>query len=555
MIIVFRINKAGMEKMKKNNKGKLNNKKQVLIIIAVISIMVFICIVLQAYIEGYFGGKKKSVKTQTQNTINREKDGSKADSNDNKSSKTKNTKTVKKNNTAKNKRKKHKKRRVEHIAAHPESSKPLRVLITNSNFSDMFHKKIKLTSSSSFYVKVNNKTKSYAAGKKAVFNASDKKLKGKKIVAGSYNGAKIKVLNIKRQNIHPEYRGTMTIKYKSKGLLLTNTLPIEQYLYAVLPSEMSTSNPMEALKTQAVCARSYAYNQMKSGKYAEYGADVDDSVACQVYNNIPEDKRSRKAVDGTFERVMKKSGKVVTAYYFSTSWGYTADGQDVWNTSSKISYLDSRFQITARSRRKTGIKGYNLSNEQIFRNFINNESCTTYDSKEEWYRWSVKIKEKSLRSRIDSALSSCYVSNNANVLTKLKNGKYKSRSGFVTGKIKSIEITKREKSGMASEIIIRGNKNTYKVCNQYNIRKVLAPVSETIKRRYGTDMAGYFMLPSAAFYIDAVSGGFKITGGGFGHGTGMSQSGAGNMAKQGFNYRQILNHYFSGVKVTALKGY
>ena len=46
------------------------------------------------------------------------------------------------------------------------------------------------------------------------------------------------------------------------------------------------------------------------------------------------------------------------------------------------------------------------------------------------------------------------MSNNANVLTKLKNGKYKSRSGFVTGKIKSIEITKREKSGMASEIII-----------------------------------------------------------------------------------------------------
>ena len=46
VIIVFRINKAGMEKMKKNNKGKLNNKKQVLIIIAVISIMVFICIVL-----------------------------------------------------------------------------------------------------------------------------------------------------------------------------------------------------------------------------------------------------------------------------------------------------------------------------------------------------------------------------------------------------------------------------------------------------------------------------------------------------------------------------
>ena len=63
------------------------------------------------------------------------------------------------------------------------------------------------------------------------------------------------------------------------------------------------------------------------------------------------------------------------------------------------------------------------------------------------------------------------------------------------------------------------------------------------------------MLPSAEFYIDKTSGAFNITGGGFGHGTGMSQSGAGNMAKQGNDYRKILHHYFSGVKIVTLKDY
>lgn len=537
--------------MKKNEKGNLNNKKQMLIIIAVISIMVFICVVLQAYIEGYFGAGKKSAKTNVEQSNKTKETVSSKNISKNKSA---SKKTVKNTKTKKTKKKKLKKKVVK-VIANPEGSKPIRVLITNSNFSDMYHKTIEITSSKGFYVKTNNQTRSYAAGKKVKFKAADKKLKDKKIVIGSYSGAKIKVLNIKRLEKNPQYRGTMTIKYKSKGLLLVNTLPVEQYLYAVIPSEMSTGNRMEALKTQAVCARSYAYNQMKEKKYAEYGADVDDSVSCQVYNNIPEDKRSRKAVDATFGKVMKKSGEVIVAYYFSTSWGYTADGQDVWNTPSKISYLNSRFQITNNSRKKTGIRGYDLSAESTLRNFINNENCETYDSGEEWYRWNVKIKEKNLRNRIDSALYSCYVSNNANVLTKMKNGKYKSKSGFITGKIKNIQVTKREKSGMASEIIITGSKNTYKVCNQYNIRKVLAPVNETIKRKYGDDMQGYFMLPSATFYIDSSADIFKITGGGFGHGTGMSQSGAANMAKQGYDYAQILRHYFSGITIATLKDY
>ena len=80
------------------------------------------------------------------------------------------------------------------------------MLITNSDFSDMFHNSIKITSSKSFYVKINNQTKTYPAGKKIEFKAADKKLKGKKIVIGSYSGGRVKVLSIKRLEGHPGYR-------------------------------------------------------------------------------------------------------------------------------------------------------------------------------------------------------------------------------------------------------------------------------------------------------------------------------------------------------------
>ena len=120
------------------------------------------------------------------------------------------------------------------------------------------------------------------------------------------------------------------------------------------------------------------------------------------------------------------------------------------------------------------------------------------------------------------------------------------------GSLKSIKVVKRDKSGFVSEIVITGSKRTVKVCGQYNVRSVLAPVNEKIKRKKGEDVKGFSLLPSAAFYIDKKKNGrenyYVVTGGGFGHGTGMSQTGAEGMACEGFDYRSILAHYFDGIK-------
>ena len=97
-----------------------------------------------------------------------------------------------------------------------------------------------------------------------------------------------------------------------------------------------------------------------------------------------------------------------------------------------------------------------------------------------------------------------------------------------------------------------GSKSVVLVCSQYNIRKVLA-AGQQITAHLTKGTAKLSLLPSAAFYIDTIKDYcvFHVHGGGFGHGTGMSQTGAAVMAQKGKNYRQILSFYFDGCELSA----
>lgn len=438
------------------------------------------------------------------------------------------------------------------------NSQKVRVLLMSGNFESYYHNSIQLTCGSSFTVSDGKSIKSYSAGKKVSFNMYGKRAKEyrkRKFTISSPDGARIKFLSIKRQDRQPLYRGTIEVTWTKQGFIVVNELPVEHYLYAVVPSEMSTNNDMEALKAQAVCARSYAYNQINAKRYKEYNADLDDSVACQVYNNIPEDRRSRMAVDSTYSKVITNNGKIIVAYYFSTSWGCTADGQDVWNTPAEVPYLLSSLQV--RKKSAAGQQKINLSNEDDFKAFIDSGNYETYDSGDDWYRWSITFNADNLSSRIDSAIYNCYLSDKSLVLEQDSKGKYVQKPVKSIGKIKKIRVGKREESGLVTELVITGTNNVVKICTQYNIRKVLAPVYEKIKRKSGETVSSYSMLPSAAFYIDTVKNKkgtfFHVKGGGFGHGAGLSQSGAAAMAKAGESYSVILKHFFKGTKIQNVK--
>jgi stage II sporulation protein D len=123
------------------------------------------------------------------------------------------------------------------------------------------------------------------------------------------------------------YRGTFTVASDGKQLTLVNTVPLEQYLYAVVPSESPKTWPAEALKAQAVAARSYALAKRKtSGPF-----DVYPDTRSQVYGGVSaEAPTATAAVDATTGEVLTYGGKIATTYFYSSSGGRTAASSDVW---------------------------------------------------------------------------------------------------------------------------------------------------------------------------------------------------------------------------------
>ena len=128
----------------------------------------------------------------------------------------------------------------------------------------------------------------------------------------------------------PKYRGIITIIPRSSSLRVINTLDIEKYLLQVVPSEMPKSFGVEALKVQAVAARTYAVSDILKGKYAQDGFHIKDTVESQVYNNQVENEEATRAIEETSGEIMTYDGVPIDAKYFSTSAGFTSHASNVW---------------------------------------------------------------------------------------------------------------------------------------------------------------------------------------------------------------------------------
>jgi len=128
----------------------------------------------------------------------------------------------------------------------------------------------------------------------------------------------------------PKYRGIITVIPRGSSLRVINTLDIEKYLLQVVPSEMPKSFGVEALKVQAVAARTYAVSDILKGKYANDGFHIKDTVESQVYNNQVENEEATRAIEETAGEIMTYNGMPIDAKYFSTSAGFTSHASNVW---------------------------------------------------------------------------------------------------------------------------------------------------------------------------------------------------------------------------------
>lgn len=436
------------------------------------------------------------------------------------------------------------------LTTHALETTSIRVLLHNSDFTSVYHQTVELSSDVPLTVSTMNQSKEYAPGEVILFTPDSQEFEDGRITitSESYAG-KITINSLERSYGTPYYRGSIELEKRDEGILIVNELLLEDYLCRVVPSEMPVSYGMEALKVQAICARSYACNQIRENKCSQYGAHVDDSTNYQVYNNTPEYDEANEAVQATYGQVIQNGDEIITAYYYSTSCGHTTDA-GIWGSDpALIPYIQSKF-VTATD------PGLDLTNEENFRSWILTPSQTAFDSSYGWYRWKVSATEEEVSQSVNGKLADMQKRYPELILVQESDGSFVQKEISDLGTIKDIQVTKRGAGGICEEIVLVGSKASVKLVRQTVIRNLLGNESFTIEKQDGTtsQKAG---LPSAFFFVETGENQegektFTFQGGGFGHGAGMSQNGASGMAAAGYDYQEIISFFYPGTTLHKL---
>ncbi len=421
----------------------------------------------------------------------------------------------------------------------------IRVLIRNSDYSGIFHEEVVVTCDVPFQIQYghgeNVSKMSYQAMEEIKIEGDDENVT---IIPSTQTG-RILLKNCNRNQGTPAYRGTMEVLSREQGFVVVNELPLEEYLYSVVPSEMPSGYPEEALKAQAICARTYAYKHMMNAGYPNYGAHVDDSSSYQVYNNISEQDSTTRAAKATYGQILLTAEQSpATTFYYSTSCGMGADPK-VWKTkeAETIDY------IQARPLNETNFAQV-LATEDAFRQFITSKTESDFESQEAWYRWTYEM-EKLDKANLYTRLQKRRETNPKLVLVwNHKTEEYESKEIRKFNKVLGIQVEKRGNGGYIDELIVETDKQRIKIISEHNVRYVLNGGEEKVILQDGKEMSMPSLLPSGFFVIDTVEKkgevtGYRLTGGGFGHGVGMSQNGAKNMAQKGYTAENILLFFYS----------
>jgi stage II sporulation protein D len=264
------------------------------------------------------------------------------------------------------------------------------------------------------------------------------------------------------------YRGRVLVLASSNRITAINYVDIDQYLYSVVGAEMPASWPLEALKAQAVAARSYALYRRQRSENPNY--DLGGITTWQVYKGLEtETPSTQAAVNSTHDQVLTYNGQIIEAVFHSSSGGHTENVEDVW--SQPLPYL-------------RGVRDY--------------------DAGAPVFQWVQTLSVDEMSHLISGV-----------------------------GRINRVVPQRTTPLGRVHELRIEGDRGT--------------------RTMSGNDFRTALNLRSTLFSVAISSGNVNITGRGYGHGIGMSQWGAHNMATQGYSYQQILGHFYQGALLATIE--
>ena len=300
-----------------------------------------------------------------------------------------------------------------------------------------------------------------------------------------------------------EYRGKLQVSYHSglNTLIPINIVTMDEYLQGVISSEMPTTFPLEALKAQAVLARTYALKH--KNKHKRYGFDVCDSQNCQVYGGVSaETERGNRAVSSTLGEVLLYEDKPIESVFSANTGGITQSAKDAgW---SETPYLHS----------VSDYKNFGTKNLQPyqFRELLQYpiDSYSRYDKNvsKAAFRWTRVVRVEDLQKMIK-------------------------RKKKDIGTIVALVPLRRSASGYVSKLVIKGTKGEVVLNKENMIRANLS---------WGLLRSSFFVIEPN--YEKHKLKYFVFYGGGWGHGVGFDQTGAAGRAEEGQDYQTILKHYF-----------
>jgi stage II sporulation protein D len=295
------------------------------------------------------------------------------------------------------------------------------------------------------------------------------------------------------------YRGILEIAPRGKsGFQVVNGVTLEDYLGGVLPSEMLSTWPMEALKAQAIVARTYVLSKM--GRHNEEGFDVCDSVHCQVYRGLrAETERSNEAIRQTAGLVLKHWGKVMPVAFSAQCGGHTQDYEEAWGYKNAVVGVEDYDPKYNRDME------FPLSPLRMER-WIREDRvawCRTFGLRGyQNFRWAWMIPATDLEKKVGSL-----------------------------GRIRRLVVTHRSAAGWADRLLVEGESGS-KEYKADSIRGFLGGIRSNL----------IWIEPQ--FSPKGWPEEFIVYGGGWGHGVGMCQVGTYGLAKGGKLCEEILKHYF-----------
>lgn len=314
------------------------------------------------------------------------------------------------------------------------------------------------------------------------------------------------------------YRGALRfIRSSGNDMAAINILGLEEYLYSVVPKEVSASWNEEVLKAQAVAARTFTLTNLN--KFAKYGFNLDNTTASQVYGGVnAEHSRTTDAVNSTKGEIVLYDGKPASIYYHATSGGRTANSEDVW--SAALPYLRSVEDPYENPDEATHARWNVTYTKEELKNALLARGVNIGD-----------IEDVTAEYSDGHAVSLTFIGTNGSKT-------YSKDNIRVPLSLKSTNFILTKSGEPENKQFFANYKNINK--NKLNSIGSLAPAYAD-KLMQKTD--GLISLQ------ESKPTSFTFSGGGWGHGVGMSQWGAKGMADNGFTYKEILTHYFTGVQV------